>query len=59
MRRKEPVAALVRVALKQFVDQEKKERPGTLSFVGIGRSGRRDTAERHEDLLWRKKAKNN
>jgi predicted transcriptional regulator len=39
MRRKEPLAALVRVALKQFVGQEKKERPGTLSFVGIAAAG--------------------
>ena len=52
--RKKPVAVLVRAALNQYVEQEKRKSRSILSFVGAGRSGRKDTAERHEDLLWRK-----
>ena len=53
-RTKRPVASLVREALARYVAGEKRRaRPLNLGFVAVGRSGRRDTAARHEDLLWR------
>jgi len=44
------VAELIRRALEAFVDQYRSSKP-PLSFVGIGRSGRPDVAERSEELL--------
>jgi len=52
-RRKQPVASLVREAVAQYVADEKRAGGATPGFVAIGRSGSSDTAERHEDLLWR------
>lgn len=49
-RRGRSVAAVVRDAIAREVAAE--TRP-SLSFVGIGDSGRRDVAARHEDLLFR------
>jgi predicted transcriptional regulator len=51
-RRKEPVAATIREALERFVASEGRER-GSIRFLAVGRSGRRDTARRHEDILWK------
>lgn len=45
-------AAVVRTALERFVRQEKQRAELDLGFVGIGRSGRSDIAERHEEYLW-------
>ena len=50
-REKRPVSGLVREALGSYVAQRKKVAPGP-SFVAMGRSGHRDTAEKHEELLW-------
>jgi predicted transcriptional regulator len=51
-RQKRPVAAVLREALEKYVSGEKR-RPGLpRGLVSLGRSGRRDTAERHEELLW-------
>jgi predicted transcriptional regulator len=50
-REKRPVSGLVREALGAYVAQRKKASPGP-SFVALGRSGHRDTAEKHEELLW-------
>lgn len=46
------VAEVVRQALDRFIVERRvaKKPP---SFLGIGRSGRKDIAERCEDLLWR------
>ena len=45
------VAAAVREALVEYVSRRRTT--GTLpSFVGIGRSGRKDVAEHAEELLW-------
>ena len=44
------VAELIRRALGAFVLQYHSSKP-PLSFVGIGRSGRPDVAERSEELL--------
>jgi hypothetical protein len=53
-RRGQPLAVVVREGLTRYVADQSNEGPAPrLSFVGIGRSGRRDIAERHEDLLWR------
>ncbi len=45
------VAEIVREALRAFV-RKQTHRSRRLSWVGIGRSGRSDVAERHEELLW-------
>jgi len=45
------VSAAIRAALQEYVGK----RQGTArppSFLGIGRSGRKDIAERAEELLW-------
>jgi predicted transcriptional regulator len=50
-RRGVPASLVVREALERYVSAERrKSRP--LGFVAAGRSGRRDVAERHEDLLF-------
>jgi hypothetical protein len=47
------IADLIRQALARFVAE--RDTPRKLpSLVGIGRSGRKDIADRHEELLWRK-----
>ena len=51
-RRKQPVAATIREALARFVADEVRAGE-TLRFVAVGRSGHRDTARRHEALLWK------
>jgi predicted transcriptional regulator len=45
-------AAVVRLALDRYVKHEKQKAELELGFVGIGRSGRSDIAERHEEYLW-------
>ena len=47
-----PMAAIVREAVAQYVAADRERRPSRLGFVASGRSGRRDIAERHEDLLF-------
>jgi len=47
------IAETIRQALDRFVAQRQKPRK-KLSFVGIGRSGRKDVSERCEELLWTK-----
>ena len=47
-----PMASLVREAVTQYVVNARPAEPNRLGFVAIGRSGRSDTAERHEQLLW-------
>ncbi len=49
-RRGRSVAAVVREAIAREVAAEARH---PLSFIGIGDSGRRDIAERHEELLWK------
>ena len=48
-----PMASLVREALADYVVTARKTPPKALGFVAAGRSGRQDTAERHEQLLWK------
>lgn len=48
----QPVASLVREAIGVFlVGRKRKARE--LSFLAAGRSGRKDVAATHEELLWR------
>lgn len=47
------MAAVVREALAVYVATRPAAETPALSFIGAGASGRSDTAERHEDLLWR------
>jgi predicted transcriptional regulator len=48
-----PTASLVREALADYVVGARETPPRGLGFVAAGRSGRPDTAERHEELLWK------
>ncbi|HKZ42704.1 MAG TPA: hypothetical protein VJ044_17205 [Candidatus Hodarchaeales archaeon] len=50
------VAETMRKAMRSYV-QQKRRKKGKLSFVGIASSGRKDIAERHEELLWKKNKK--
>jgi hypothetical protein len=47
-----PVAALIRESLSRYLAEENKRQKFALRFLGVGRSGRKDVAERHEELLW-------
>jgi len=49
------VAEIIRRVLDKFVAQRQKSSKQP-SFVGIGRSGRKDVSERCEELLWTKSA---
>ena len=52
-RQSRPAAAIVREAIVRHLEAEGRKGRPTPSFVGIGASGRSDTAERHEELLFR------
>lgn len=45
------VAELIRDALEQYI-RSKQKSPRRLSIIGIGKSGRSDIAEKHEEFLW-------
>ena len=47
-----PVAALVREAVAQYVAGFRSNRVERLGFIAVAGSGRSDTAERHEELLF-------
>ncbi len=47
------MADVVREAMEEYVKRKRKA-VRKFSFVGIGNSGRRDVAEKHERLLWKK-----
>ena len=51
------VAEMVREAMEQYVRQRHQKKKKSISFIGIGASGRRDVSEKHEELLWRKASK--
>ena len=51
-REKLPVAALVRDALGRYLGETKRGKGLRLRFLGIGRSGHHDIAERAEEVLW-------
>ncbi|MCP9469363.1 MAG: ribbon-helix-helix domain-containing protein [Nitrospira sp.] len=45
------VSAAIRTALEEYVDRRQPAR-ALPSFLGLGRSGRKDIAEHSEELLW-------
>jgi predicted transcriptional regulator len=47
-----PMAAIVREAVAQYVAAARSRAGSRLGFVAAGRSGRADTAELHEELLF-------
>ena len=48
------MAAIVREAVAQYVAADREAtRSRRLGFIAAGRSGRRDVADRHEELLFR------
>jgi len=47
------IAELIRQALNRFIADRRKDRK-LPSIVGVGQSGRKDIAERFEELLWKK-----
>lgn len=51
-RHRRPVARLVREAVERYVISARREHAPRLRFIGAGRSGRDDVAERHEELLF-------
>jgi metal-responsive CopG/Arc/MetJ family transcriptional regulator len=48
------VAEVVREAITSYVRVRRKKRKAQPGFVGIGKSGRNDIAEKYEELLWQK-----
>ena len=52
-RQRRPVAGLVREAIAVYVAGEKRKVQRPLGFLAAGRSGQTDTADRHEELLWK------
>lgn len=48
-----PAASVLRDALDEYLRAERTRRPRSLSFMAVGRSGREDIAERHEEILWK------
>ncbi len=52
-----PKASLVREAISEYLARRRGEvEAQPLAFVAIGRSGRSDVAERHEELLFQTEA---
>jgi hypothetical protein len=47
-----PVSALVRESLALYLREQKRGRTFALRFLGQGHSGKKDIADRHEELLW-------
>lgn len=47
-----PVSALVRESLRRYLAEKYGRQKFSLRFLGAGRGGRKDVAERHEQLLW-------
>ncbi len=52
-RQSRPVASVVREALDGYVNRQVRRNETSLRFAGIGASGRSDTSERHEEMLFR------
>jgi len=49
-------AEVIREAIQTYI-RHKHAGKKKLSFIGIGSSGRKNIAERHEELLWKKNAR--
>jgi hypothetical protein len=48
-----PMGAVVREAIARYVRLRARSLGNAASFIAMGGSGHRDTAERHEELLWK------
>jgi predicted transcriptional regulator len=48
-----PVASLVREAVAVYIATRQPEAAARPAFIAMGRSGRSDVAEQHEELLWK------
>ncbi len=51
-RERRPAASIVREAVEQYILAHRAVGRRTMGFVAVGGSGRTDTAERSEELLW-------
>jgi metal-responsive CopG/Arc/MetJ family transcriptional regulator len=49
------VAEIMREAMEGYIRRKRKR--NRLSFIGIGSSGMKDIADKHEELLWKKAMK--
>ena len=49
------VAEIMREAMEGYIRRKRKKH--RISFIGIGSSGMKDIAEKHEELLWKKAIK--
>jgi len=47
------MAEVIREAILNYIKQKRHKR-AKVSFIGLGSSNRKDIAEMHEELLWRK-----
>lgn len=47
------VADIMREAMQSYIKRKRRGKK-KLSFIGMGSSGKRDVAERHEELLWKR-----
>jgi metal-responsive CopG/Arc/MetJ family transcriptional regulator len=50
------VAGVIREAMERYVRQKRRSKR-KLSFIGISNSGKKNIAEKHEDLLWKEAPK--
>ncbi len=50
------LAEVIREAMQEYL-KKKQKRKKTLSFIGIGDSGKKEISEKHEELLWQKSTK--
>jgi hypothetical protein len=48
-----PVASVVREAVEVYLVETRATSSRVPSFAGVGASGRTDTADRHEEQLWK------
>lgn len=51
------VAELVREALERLIKSRTSPKAKKISFMGAGKSGKKNISARHEELLWKKPSK--
>jgi predicted transcriptional regulator len=51
-RERRSAASIVREAVEQYIVTHRRGEDRRPGFIAIGASGRADTAERHEEVLW-------
>lgn len=50
-------AEVIREALRQYLEKRSARKRTSLSFIGIGESGKDNISEKHEELLWQRPSK--